>query len=432
MQARAGRGHADSACPPSEPSSLSSLLCNCPRPTEGEPRPLTGVGTALPAASSSSLVVDAFDTAAAADEEKMFNLGVDGDDAVVEQHAVSQQMAQYQDPMMQDDDEEPSPRGEEHTPLISFLTTKLLRTSFTLKALSMALMSLFFLGFGGRWVFTFHSHPDMSNGFHLSMAVLMFIQLAGTLGLCFFQSFIADDSKWTKGFRTGSKILSAAVTLDLLAVMLRLGEYLYLYNSLSTLWWSKFNITKSEWIIFAAANLLDSIALTTYGWAMFYLECYHDEGTFEELAWTMLSLFTLAGFSMLMLIFTGYGAVFMLLFTAGAYAVACYWSFLFEPLLLKWTPQLHSRDINTDILPTESGSRQQQNPNSHYVQQQSDYQQQPHFINTQSFSSLPGGAAVGGSQAGGAGDIPTQYDYSQLQQQVAQGIEMGVVAPAYQ
>lgn len=124
----------------------------------------------------------------------MYGLGVEGDDPVMEQHAVAQQLAQYQDPMMPDD-EEPSPRGEEHTPLVSFLTTKLLRTSFTLKALSMALMSLFFLGFGGRWVFTFHSHPDMSNGFHLSMAVLMLFQLAGTLGLCLFQSFIADDSK---------------------------------------------------------------------------------------------------------------------------------------------------------------------------------------------------------------------------------------------
>ncbi|KAL8451039.1 hypothetical protein Emag_002912 [Eimeria magna] len=353
----------------------------------------------------------------------MFNLGVDGDDAVIEQHAVAQQMAQYQDPMLQDD-EEPSPRGEEHTPLIAFLTTKLLRMSFTLKALSMAMMCLFFLGFGGRWVFTFHSHPDMSNGFHLSMAVLMLIQLAGTLGLCLFQSFIADDSK------TGSKILSAAVTLDLLAVMLRLGEYLYLYNSLSTLWWSKFNITKSEWIIFAAANLLDSIALTTYGWALFYLECYHDEGTFEELAWTMLTLFSLAGCSMLLMMFTGYGAIFMLLFTAGAYAVTCYWSFLFEPLLLKWTPQLHSRDINTDILPTET---RQPNP---YHQQQPEFtqaqQQQPHYISTQTFPSMPGGGAGSQTGAGGAPDIPTQYDYSQLQQQVAQGIEMGVVAPGYQ
>lgn len=103
--------------------------------------------------------------------------------------------------------------------------------------------------------------------------------------------------RWTKGFRTGSKILSAAVTLDLLTVMLRLGEYLYLYNSLSTLWWSKFNITKSDWVIFAAANLLDSIALISYGWALFYIECYHDEGTSEEVAWTMLALFSLAGLS---------------------------------------------------------------------------------------------------------------------------------------
>ncbi|CDJ45528.1 hypothetical protein, conserved [Eimeria tenella] len=353
----------------------------------------------------------------------MFSLGVDGDDAVVEQHAVSRQLSQFQDRIMQED-EEPSPRGEEHTPLIAFLTTKLLRTSFTLKALSMALMSLFFLGFGGRWVFTFHSHPDMSNGFHLSMALLMLLQLAGTLGLCLFQAFVADDSKWTKGFRTGSKILSAAVTLDLLTVMLRLGEYLYLYNSLSTLWWSKFNITKSDWVIFAAANLLDSIALISYGWALFYIECYHDEGTSEEVAWTMLALFSLAGLSMLIMMFTGYGAVFMLLFTAGAYAVSCYWSFMFEPLLLKWAPQLHSRDINTDIMPTDSKPQQQSQyqPAAEFAPEQ---QQQPHFINTQSFSSMPGAVQA-------TADIPTQYDYAQLQQQVSQGIEMGVVNPSYQ
>lgn len=124
----------------------------------------------------------------------MFNLGVDGDDGVVEQHSLSQQLQQFKNPMMREE-EEPSPRGEEHTPLVNIFTTKLLRSSFSLKALSMALMSLFFLGFGGRWVFTFHSHPEMSNGFHLSMAVLTALQLIGTLGLGLFQAFIADDSK---------------------------------------------------------------------------------------------------------------------------------------------------------------------------------------------------------------------------------------------
>lgn len=122
--------------------------------------------------------------------------------------------------------------------------------------------------------------------------------------------------------------------------------------------------------------------------------------------------------------FTGYGAVFMLLFTAGAYAVSCYWSFMFEPLLLKWAPQLHSRDINTDIMPTDSKPQQQSQyqPAAEFAPEQ---QQQPHFINTQSFSSMPGAVQA-------TADIPTQYDYAQLQQQVSQGIEMGVVNPSYQ
>ena len=135
-------------------------------------------------------------------------------------------------------------------------------------------------------------------------------------------------------------------------------------------------------------------------------------------------------FSVLLLMFTGYGAVFMLLFTAAAYGVSCYWSFLFEPLLLKWAPQLHSRDINTDIMPTESDAaaaaaaqqQQQQGGVGGYMQ---DQQQPPHYINTQSFSNIPGVSAAA------AADIPTQYDYSQLQHQVSQGIEMGVVAPQH-
>ncbi|CDJ52613.1 Chromosome III, complete sequence, related [Eimeria brunetti] len=137
----------------------------------------------------------------------MFNLGVDGDEALAEQHAVSRQLQQYQDRIMLQEDAaaaaaaaaaaggEPSPRGEEHTPFIALLTQNLLRISFSIKALSVALISLFFLGFGGRWVFTFHSHPDMTNGFHLSVALLMLLQLMGTIGLALFQAFVADDSK---------------------------------------------------------------------------------------------------------------------------------------------------------------------------------------------------------------------------------------------
>lgn len=104
-------------------------------------------------------------------------------------------------------------------------------------------------------------------------------------------------SRWTKGFRTGSKILSAAVSLDMMAVILRMCEYAYLYESLSTLWWAKYNVTKADWTLFAVANILDGLALLTYGCGLFYLECYHDRGTSEELAWSLLTLFLLAGVS---------------------------------------------------------------------------------------------------------------------------------------
>ncbi|KFH15725.1 multi-pass transmembrane protein, partial [Toxoplasma gondii TgCatPRC2] len=242
----------------------------------------------------------------------MYSLGVEGDETLLAQnqlsmssrqgtgymvghHTMSSTMGGAAPAVFVDEDAEPSPRGEEHTPIIHFLTTKLLRFSLSLKSVSMALMCIFFLAFGGRWVFTFHAYPDMSNGFHLSMVVLMTIYLIGTLFLALFQAFVADDSKWTKGFRTGSKILSAAVTLDGLAAMLRLVQYLYLYNYLSVVWWTKFNVSKSEWILFTVSNVLDGLSLLSYGWAFFYMEVYHDEGTYEELAWGMFGLFSLSG-----------------------------------------------------------------------------------------------------------------------------------------
>ncbi|PFH37537.1 multi-pass transmembrane protein [Besnoitia besnoiti] len=392
----------------------------------------------------------------------MYSLGVEGDETLLAQNQMSGSsrlasgllMGQHTmgsiaapAPVYTGEEEnlEPSPRGEEHTPIIHFLTTKLLRFSLSLKSVSMALMCIFFLAFGGRWVFTFHAYPDMSNGFHLSMVVLMSIYLIGTIFLALFQAFVADDSKWTKGFRTGSKILSAAVTLDILAAMLRLVQYLYLYHYLSVVWWTKFNVSKSEWILFTVSNVMDGLSLFSYGWAFFYMEVYHDEGTYEELAWGMFGLFSVSGIIMILMVFAGFGAVFMLLTVAGAYATACYWAYLFEPLLDKWSPELHCRDINTDIMPTEGvpAAGQAAAGTDYYAGQT----MSPHGSAYQPLQTAGSVGTLGriGSQTGGGGtmsgygsqlsgeeNIPTHYDYSQLQQQVSRDVEMGVVNPNYQ
>ncbi|KFH15728.1 multi-pass transmembrane protein, partial [Toxoplasma gondii TgCatPRC2] len=144
----------------------------------------------------------------------------------------------------------------------------------------------------------------------------------------------------------------------------------------------------------------------------------------------------------ILMVFAGFGAVFMLLTVAGAYATACYWAYLFEPLLDKWSPELHCRDINTDIMPTE-GSQQAATCASPTGT--------GYYGTNQTIGSAPGAVyqplqtglspdALGrmGSmgnyvaQPEGGMEIPTQYDYSQLQQQVSREVEMGVVNPNYQ
>lgn len=98
----------------------------------------------------------------------------------------------------------------------------------------------------------------------------------------------------TRGFRAGSKLLSTAVMLDSFVVALRLMGYIYAYHFLSSRWWLKYTQSNADWCIFYSGTLLHSLALLLYGLAVFYMEAYHDEGTFEEWAWLIMILFSLA------------------------------------------------------------------------------------------------------------------------------------------
>lgn len=93
-----------------------------------------------------------------------------------------------------------SPRGEEHSPLVYFLSARLLRCGTILQMSCLSLMCLFFIGFGGRGLFVFDEFagPEsvrMSNAFHLLTCILMVGYLIGTIHLALFQIFIADSSK---------------------------------------------------------------------------------------------------------------------------------------------------------------------------------------------------------------------------------------------
>lgn len=271
-----------------------------------------------------------------------------------------------------------SPRGEQHTPLVGFFSSKLLRTGLTMQCVALTLMFIFYWSFGGNGIFVFdlYAAPEsvkISSSFHLTVSSLMAVYLLGTFYIAMFQVFVSDNSKAVRGFRAGSKILSAAVTLDLLSSMLRLVQYIYAYFYMSMKWWTRYHQTKADWIFFQFGSFTNSFALVMYGAAFFYLEAYHDEGTSEEMAWTNLVLFGLAGLTELLMVFTGYGALFSL-FLLAAIVSTTVWSFSFEPLLEKWSPSLHSRDVNADFA-DETYDQGYQQPS--YVQEQPMYTQIP-------------------------------------------------------
>lgn len=262
--------------------------------------------------------------------------------------------------------EETASRGETHTPFVGFFSSKLLRSGFALQSASLSLMFIFYWAFGGTGIFVFdlYAAPEsvkISRPFHLTISALMGLYLLGTLYIAMFQVFVTDNSKAVRGFRAGSKILSAAVTLDLLSSMLRLVQYLYAYFYMSMKWWTRYQQTKADWIFFQFGSFTNSFALTMYGAALFYLEAYHDEGTSEEIAWTNLILFFLAGLAELLMVFTGYGALFSL-FLLAAIVSGTIWAFSFEALLDKWSPSLHSRDINADFTADDFGYDYPQEP----------------------------------------------------------------------
>jgi hypothetical protein len=162
-------------------------------------------------------------------------------------------------------------------------------------------------------------------------------------------------------------MLSTATILDTFVVGLRLMQSIYAYQFLGKRWWMKYTQSNADWCLFFSGTLLHSVALALYALAFFYMEAYHDEGTYEEWSWILLTLFSLAGFFgksffffffvltiffiEFLLIFTGFGNFFSLIHIT-ALAAAVFWAFSFEPLLHYYSPVFHDRDINADI-PTE-------------------------------------------------------------------------------
>lgn len=244
-------------------------------------------------------------------------------------------------------------RGEAWSDLLSCLTSPLLRIGFLLQLLVLIFGYALYYGHGGTGVFTFDifSTPEKlrtSEAYSTIMIVLESIFLVGCICISSFQIYITDDSKLSRGFRAGSKMLSTAALLDTFVVGLRLMAYIYAYQFLGNRWWMKYTQSSADWCLFYFGALIHAITLVLYGLAIFYMEAYHDEGTYEEWSWIILTLFSVAGLFEFLLVLTGFGNFYTVLHVVALVA-AVIWAFSFEPLLHFYSPVFHDRDLNTGM-----------------------------------------------------------------------------------
>ncbi|EZG88837.1 putative transmembrane protein [Gregarina niphandrodes] len=244
-------------------------------------------------------------------------------------------------------------RGDGYTDPITCLIFPAMRLGFFLQLGSLALMLFMHLGQGGGvWTFDlFNVGETMRNSatFTFAMCCLLFGYGLGTAGLLLFQCFITDNGKYSRGFRAGSKLFQSALLLDLLVLCIRFIAFVYSHHFLNDRWWTHLNQTRADFSLFHFGHLIHGIALMLYGLGMFYMEVYHDEGTYEEFGWSLLSLFGLAGFLEILMVFTNFGAFFgyvQLLALTGAVI----WAMSFEPLLHYHASALHDRTVNDSLL----------------------------------------------------------------------------------
>jgi len=249
--------------------------------------------------------------------------------------------------------EDYSKRGSNFSDLIASLVAPSLRLGLLIKTISLAAMISIYYGQGGTGSFTFDlfNMPEQIRNNGSANLMLIFAQYAYFIGLCgclCFWSFLSDSAQKSRGFRTGSKCFFVAVMLDFTVTAQRLLNWFYAYSFMVDRWYDKYLMTQIDWIQLYCGTALGGVALIFYAFAFYYLECYDDEGTYEEFGMILWSIYLLSGILQISTAVTSFGAIFSLIQLVGL-SVATVWAFSFEPLQHFYSLTLHDRTIHCDL-----------------------------------------------------------------------------------
>lgn len=193
-----------------------------------------------------------------------------------------------------------SNRGPTGHALVQTFSSGLLRTGFLLKWIGLTGLIVAYYMYEGRGLFTYDLKETSeaqrdTQGFRCSLACFQLIQSLGALYLLFFQTLLADDASWSRGYRAGSKMLSNAAFLDVASSTLQFIIYVYMDTHYDKVWWNHFTSGGTEWLISTLARLLNAFSLLYYASGLFLLEVYHDNGTNDWHGVLNAFIFTVAG-----------------------------------------------------------------------------------------------------------------------------------------
>lgn len=251
---------------------------------------------------------------------------------------------------------ESSPRGLNYSNAMETVSSGTLKSGLSLQFLALfGLTATHWLG-GNMNFFTFEvmTFADSNSSGIFYYFILAVLQLAYVLGITFiatYRCFLSDCSKFSRGFRAGSKVLSSSILLSLVANLLRFVSYCYAFGFYNFRWWSRFSTSKGDAIIFNFATMLDGISNVGIGSSFLLLDIFHDEGTTDESrVWKIFTFYTVGGISELIFGITNFGAFYTLLLLAG-HSLALLWAHDFEKVVEFSGPTLHSRDLHTNVVP---------------------------------------------------------------------------------
>ncbi|CDJ37969.1 hypothetical protein, conserved [Eimeria tenella] len=175
-----------------------------------------------------------------------------------------------------------SPRGEQHSPLVYYLSSHLLRGGLLLQLLGVLLSLCCCCCCCGSLAASFRPFPLQQQHsqvyVHLNCCAA-FLFFFGALQFAAFQALIADNSKFTVGFRAAAKTLGCAAALQLLGAICCCCCCMHLSHFVSARWLGKHLQQQEEWALCLLGQLLLLFAAAALAVGFAALELYHDKGS---------------------------------------------------------------------------------------------------------------------------------------------------------